>query len=116
MNERGVAEILLSSATEDEVGLYEAIWELNEKFPSEPLGRKYDLASQALLDLHRRGWIRFERIRTTSGERHLEEITASGVEGLLRNPVSWYPEYDGALVVFVFTDVGMAQYLGRSAP
>lgn len=114
MDVQGVAEILLSSATEDEVGLYEAIWELNGKFPAEPLGRKYDLASRALIDLHRRGWIRLEKVTKTRGERRLEEIAARDVEEMLKNPVSWYPEYDGSSIVFVCTDAGMASYLGKS--
>jgi len=39
-----VETVLLSSATEDYFALYEAIWEINSRFPDETLGRKYETA------------------------------------------------------------------------
>jgi len=48
MDARDVETILLSSATEDYFGLYEAIWEINSRFPNVTLGRKYDAVANVL--------------------------------------------------------------------
>jgi hypothetical protein len=111
-----VAKMLLSSATEDRFGLYEAIWELNGRFPTEPLGRKYDLAREVLLDLHRKGWIRFERVTIAAGKQRAEAIKERDVLGVLDNPASWYPEYEGATVVFVSTERGTHHYMTNGKP
>jgi hypothetical protein len=112
MNLQEVTNILLSSACEDSFGLYEAIWELNGKFPDESLGEKYDVATAALLDLFDQGWITLERVK--EGQER-DALSPEVVKGLLSNPVSWYPEYEGTSICFVATEAGRSRYFGTSA-
>lgn len=106
-----MARMLLSSATEDRQGLYEAVWEINGRFPDLTLGQKYDGATAALLELHRHGWIRFEREFRSLDNRESEDVPGSDVVTTLGNPVSWYPEYDGSTIVFMATQTGLAHYM-----
>lgn len=112
MNVQEVANILLSSACEDSFGLYEAIWELNSKFPDEPLGEKYIVATAALLDLFEHAWITLERVK---GGQEPEALSPEVVRSVLSNPVSWYPEYEGTSICFAATEAGRSRYFGTSA-
>ena len=109
MKVQEVSNILLSSACEDSCGLYEAIWELNSKFPDEPLGKKYEVAAAAVLELLEHGWIVLERVR--EGQEP-EVISPEAVESILSNAVSWYPEHDDTTICFVATESGMRRYFG----
>ena len=111
MNPDDVERVLLSSASEDWIGLYEAIWELNSLFPKETLGRKYDTATNALLNLHNKGWIRFAKASPPKTGKPIAAIGAQEVAEMLSNPISWYPDHDGAAVVFSCTDAGMEKYM-----
>jgi len=112
MKVQEVADILLSSACEDSFGLYEAIWELNSKFPDAPLGEKYDVATAALLDLVKHGWIALERVKEG---REPEAVSPEAVRSILSNPVSWYPEYDGTSICLFSTASGRSRYFGTAA-
>lgn len=106
-----VEKVLLSSASEDWTGLYEAVWELNTLYPDETLGRKYDAAINALLNLHNKGWISFGKASTSKPGNLIATISAQDVAEMLSHPVSWYPNYDGTVVVFSVTDAGTEKYM-----
>jgi hypothetical protein len=113
MNSDEAAIAFLSLATEDEHWLYEAVWDLNTRFPGESIGQKYDVAKQALANLYSRGWIDFKLVRGVDEEGLSESVNETDIATMLENPVSWYPEYDGATVVFFATDAGNAHYFGE---
>jgi hypothetical protein len=98
-------EILLSTATEDWAGLYEAVWELNHRFPASTLSEKYRAASAALSSLYAQGLVEFVR-EQLDDPTQAREAVAEPVAKLLANPVSWYPEYQRHQVQFVATDAG----------
>jgi len=114
MKTEDVEKILLSTASEDWTGLYEAIWELNRLYPDETLGRKYDAAARALLNLHNKGWICFEKASTTKPGKPIAAISGQDVAEMLSHPVSWYPDYDGMVIVFSCTDSGIEKYMSGS--
>ncbi len=117
IEQKTVEDLLLSSATEDYNGLYEAVWELNAKFPDASLGTKYDAANAALAALIERGWLKVEREILTKDYKHLryERINPSVLDSILANPVSWYPEYDHTRIVFTTTEAGDRAYFGNTA-
>ena len=113
ISDRHAESILLSIATEDDFGLYEAIWLLNSRFPEESLAEKYRAAMAALRELHRRGLIRFVQGPADETGSGVVVIDAVEVDTLLQNPVSWYPEYDGTRVVFTAAPAGEEAYRPR---
>ena len=105
-------EILLSTATEDHHGLYEAVWELNSRFPDASLSEKYRAANSALLSLSAAGHIELYQQRVDGEEQAISVLTAP-VADLLANPVSWYPEHQGVQVGFVATEAGRESYFSK---
>ena len=86
--------ILLMSANEDYVGLYEAIWEFNSRFPAASLGEKYDAADHALRSLHSKGLIEFHRMIFSDDYKNhnYEPLNPADLDDMFTNPVSWYPD------------------------
>lgn len=107
-----VLQMLLSSASEDCFGLYEAVWEVNSAFANESLGWKYDVAREALWRLYQDGFIQFEKVVVKDGDRRSSRVEDSETAAILDNPVSWYPEYDGTRIVFTCTEAGLKKYFG----
>lgn len=108
--------ILLSSANEDEIGLYEAIWELNACFPNSSLGEKYEAAERAVRSLHAKDLIEFHRMVFTDDYKdyQYEPIDPGELDEILSNPVSWYPDYAHVRIVFTATEAGERAYFSGS--
>ena len=104
------AAILLSSACEDDIGLYECIWELNGRFPAAPLGEKYRAATSALLRLAEKEWVGFSVVRQRINEQAEAAPLDEPLAAILANPVSWYPEHGGATVIVGATAAGVRAY------
>lgn len=103
--------ILLSTATEGGSGLYEAVWELNSRFPDASLSEKYRAAAAALRQLYRTGFIELYREHLSGSDSgRFEPFQPPNLDQLLENPVTWYPEYDGVQLGFAATPAGIAHY------
>ena len=111
--------ILLSSANEDWIGLYEAIWEFNARFPDSTLGEKYAAAERAVRSLHAKGLVAFARMIFTDDykDHQYEPIDDGELDEILSNPVSWYPDYAHMRVGFTASEAGeRAYYSGSERP
>jgi hypothetical protein len=112
---RKVEALLLSSANEDYIGLYEAVWELNAAYKDALLGEKYSAAERAIRSLIAKGWVQLHRVRLA--ERmypdKYQTVETSEIDKILLNPASWYPDYDGVRIVFTATQEGEKAYLSK---
>jgi len=119
ISDQQTERILLSSANEDYVGLYELIWELNAKFPETTLAEKYGAAERAARKLLDLGWLSL--YRTDPGWKSFRELDRTFAEEELSDPTSWYPvkhsasEVEGVCIVLAATEAGERAYHGGAA-
>ena len=114
MNLDLAAAALLSLATEDRFGLYEAIAELNRLFPDESLDRKYDVAKEALAYLYQKGWIQFENVIDSTEHLQASPISDADVPAMLSDRANWHPPHSDERVTFSSTDAGFKAYMATS--
>ena len=116
MIDDAIAErMLLATACEGGSGLYEAVWELNARFPDTSLSEKYRAAVSALRHLAERDLIEFYRENLSQdGDRRFEALDLS-TDQVLEEVVNWYPEYAGVQIGFNATAEGEHFYLKQGA-
>jgi predicted amidohydrolase YtcJ len=110
--------ILLVLAVEDYSGLYEAIWDLNGKYPAATLGMKYEVAERAIRSLHSKGLIEFHRMIFSEdySTHKYEPLEESKLDETLSNPISWYPDYNYIRIVFTSTQKGDQVFFSGGKP
>lgn len=90
-------EELLRDLEDDGLGVYEAWWTANSRFPERPLSDRLALAEAALAELVKRGLVRLYRGEWI-GQGHDREVIDEGeVDSVLRQWATWVPE-TGAVV------------------
>jgi hypothetical protein len=110
---RLVKKEILDMGLDDVTGIYEIIWRLNTLWPGIDIGKKYQLADEALRDLLKQNGIRMIRQWDENGQRHTEAVDPEKVAEILRSPVSWYPGLSDdpwSQIAYEITAVGEALY------
>jgi hypothetical protein len=97
---------ILSTATEDLNGVWEAWWSANGLLPALPLSARLALAEEALRSLIAEGLVRL-----SCGSWEMQaEVPPGEVESLLRQHDTWVASPDHDLVFFAATPKGVASY------
>lgn len=82
--------VFLSDAEEGNHGLYSLVWELGD-YTALSIGQKYTLASELLRDLVVSGLLVVEEFEDANLKNRLRTVSDDDLDGILRNPTSWYP-------------------------
>lgn len=108
---------VLSSASEDYLGLYEVVWRLNTLQPSATVAEKYAAADSAVRSLLRSDYVRLYRLPWRAPSTEAEPVAVADVETTLVNPVSWTPDLgtDPATFIALATTEDGERELSRRA-
>ncbi len=96
---------------DDYTGLYEIIWRFDTLWPDMDIGKKYQLADEALRELLSQNTVRIITRRSDNNLREYEPTGRRQIDEVLRNPVNWYPaapEEPWSQFGYETTDIGEA--------
>ena len=109
-------ELILSSSTEDYIGLYEVIWEINSVYPERSSAERVAAARYAVDTLLSRGWIDVYRCEDVlAKESEFERVDPAENERVLSEQKNWEPfKAEHPSYWITSTDEGDREYFSKS--
>ena len=104
---------ILDMGMDDYFGIYEIIWRINTLWPEASIGDKYVVADTVLRRLLRVGHVSLVRELVSQPGRHVESLSESQHDELLREPTAWYPSALGeppTTIAYLTNKTGEARY------
>ena len=108
-----VGREILDMGMDDYFGIYEIIWRINTLWPEASIGDKYVVADTVLRRLLRVGHVSLVRELVSQPGRHVESLSESQHDELLREPTAWYPSALGeppTTIAYLTNKTGEARY------
>lgn len=106
---------ILSSATEDYLGLYEVVWEINARYPETEVRQRHPAAKWVVESLLSRGWVELYECRDyIKAVSEFEKVPPEKWSNVLETTANWEPHWEGLSYWIASSPEGDRVYFGRA--